>query len=466
MLDYLIDLIGRLGHWGYVVMFAGAALESAAFLGVIVPGESLVLVAGFFAAQGLLDLDALIAVIALGATLGDSIGYEMGRRLGNPALLRYGSRFGLTQVRIEKTEDFFARHGGKAVFLGRFVGFARALVPFLAGTSQMRYRQFLPYNALGAILWSIAVTLLGYFLGASWRLAAGWIGRASAILAVVILFAIGLTWMWRWAVRHEDTLRQCWATLLVHPRMVMLRQRFARQIAFVEARLSPHSFLGLQLTLGALVLIGASWVFGAIAEDVMTGDPLTKVDAQVAIWLHEHGTPFLTRLMLIVTHLHGTIAISFFMAITALFLLWKRERFWLMALIVAVPGGMLLNVLMKHAFQRTRPTFDDSLLTLTTYSFPSGHVAGSTLFYGFLVALLVSKSDIWRRRVLIVLSAFAMIVLVAFSRMYLGVHYLSDVLAAFVEGIAWLALSLTGMHTFQRHRVERSAKTSERNKER
>src|SRR3546814_117077 len=133
MLNYLIELVTRAGHWGYLVIFVGATLESAAFLGVIVPGESLVLVAGFLAAQGVFDLNVLIMVIAVGAALGDSLGYEMGRYLGRPALLHYGARFGLTETRIARADVFFTRHGGKAVFLGRFVGFARALVPFLAG---------------------------------------------------------------------------------------------------------------------------------------------------------------------------------------------------------------------------------------------------------------------------------------------------------------------------------------------
>jgi membrane protein DedA with SNARE-associated domain len=152
MLQYLTHLVERTGQWGYLVIFLGAMLESAAFLGLVIPGESLVLVAGFFAAQGLLDLDVLITVVAVGAALGDSIGYEMGRWMGRPALMRYGSRFGLTDARVAKADEFFARHGNKAVFLGRFVGFARALVPFLAGSSQMAYRSFLPYNVLGAAL--------------------------------------------------------------------------------------------------------------------------------------------------------------------------------------------------------------------------------------------------------------------------------------------------------------------------
>jgi membrane protein DedA with SNARE-associated domain len=143
MLDYLVNLVGRLGQWGYLVIFLGAMLESAAFLGLIVPGESLVLVAGFLAAQGLLDLDVLIVTVATGAALGDILGYDMGRRLGRPALVHYGSHFGLTEARVDKADAFFARHGSKAIFLGRFVGFARAIVPFLAGSSKMPYRQFL-----------------------------------------------------------------------------------------------------------------------------------------------------------------------------------------------------------------------------------------------------------------------------------------------------------------------------------
>ncbi|MEO6959135.1 MAG: bifunctional DedA family/phosphatase PAP2 family protein [Burkholderiaceae bacterium] len=455
MLEYLISLVGRLGHWGYLIMFLGAMLESAAFLGVIIPGESLVVMGGFFAAQGLFDLDVLIIAVAIGATLGDSIGYEMGRWLGQPVLAKYGSRFGANPSRVAKAEVFFKRHGGKAVFLGRFVGFARALVPFIAGSSQMRYRLFLPYNALGAALWSTAVTLLGYFLGASWQAAAGWLGRASAILGGVLLFFTALMWLWNWSVRHEAGIRRHWVRFLSRPRIMAARHRFAPQIAFIEARLSAQGYLGLQLTLGALIMIGAGWLFGGISEDVIHGDPLTVVDVHVAQWLHEHMTPLLTQSMLILTDSHGTLAISIFVVITALALTWKRDWYWLLTLMEAVPGGALLNELLKHAFQRARPTFDDPLLTLVSYSFPSGHTVTSTLFYGVLAALIISKTPIWRWRVLTAMGAFALVALVAFSRIYLGVHYLSDVLAGFAEGIAWLALCLTATHTFARHRAQK-----------
>lgn len=187
-----------------MVIFFAAALECAAFVGLLVPGESIVLLAGFLAAQQLLDLDALIIV---GAIVGDNAGYELGRRLGRPGLLRYGGRIGMTEKRLKQAERFFDHHGGKAVFLGRFVGFARALVPFIAGSSAMRYRQFLYYNALGALIWAVAFTLLGYGLSASWQVAGRWMGRASAVIGGIAVFGMLMAWVWRWLMRHERYIR-------------------------------------------------------------------------------------------------------------------------------------------------------------------------------------------------------------------------------------------------------------------
>jgi membrane protein DedA with SNARE-associated domain len=196
MLSYLLDLVARLGHWSYLILFLAASLECAAFVGLFVPGESLMLASGFFAQQGLLELDAVMLVGALGAVVGDNLGYQLGSRLGRDWLLRHGRRFGLKPSRLAKAEAFFARHGPKAVFFGRFIGFARALVPFVAGASRMSYSRFLVYNALGAVPWSVGFVLLGYFLGASWRVAERWIGHTSLVLGALAVMGAGI-WLWR-----------------------------------------------------------------------------------------------------------------------------------------------------------------------------------------------------------------------------------------------------------------------------
>jgi membrane-associated phospholipid phosphatase len=239
--------------------------------------------------------------------------------------------------------------------------------------------------------------------------------------------------------------------LLEDPRVAGFSTRFAPQVAFVRARLSPEEYLGLHLTLGAIALVVASWLFGIIAKDVATNDALTVVDVRLASWFHAHATPTLTKTMLFVTHLGDTAVVICLTLLFALFLLWRRQRYWLLTLALTVPCGMLLNMLLKLAFARARPSFNDSLV-LTTFSFPSGHTMAATVFFGTVATFLVWSIRGLGRRVLTVLVASLLIALVAFSRIYLGVHYLSDVLAAIAAGLAWLALCLTGVDTLRRRR--------------
>ncbi len=224
--------------------------------------------------------------------------------------------------------------------------------------------------------------------------------------------------------------------------------------AAARLRLSPKGYLGLHLTLGALALVGSSWLFGDIAEDVVTGNPLTVVDLKVAEWLHERATPTLTAVMLFISLLGSTLFVSGVVFATAIWLLWQRHWYRLAALVLAVPGGMLLNVLLKHAFRRGRPLFDNPLLTLASYSFPSGHAVAATLLYGALASFAVWRLRAWCGRVLAVLAAVSLVLLVSFSRLYLGVHYLSDVLAGTAAGVAWLAICLTGVDTARRRRLQ------------
>jgi len=201
------------------------------------------------------------------------------------------------------------------------------------------------------------------------------------------------------------------------------------------------------------MLIVAAWVFGAIAEDVVTQDPLTIVDARFSAWLHAHTFNPLTQVMLLTTRVHAVLGVTVMTLAVSAYLWIKRFRFWVLKLLLAVFGGMLLNLLLKHVFVRQRPHFDDPLLTLTTYSFPSGHTLMATVFYGTLCVLIASHVRHWRWRALTIAVTGFMILLVGFSRIYLGAHYLSDVLAAIAEGLAWLAFSLIAVGELQRRRT-------------
>ena len=216
---------------------------------------------------------------------------------------------------------------------------------------------------------------------------------------------------------------------------------------------------GWPLVLAGSLIAGAIGVFADLAEDVHTADHITVVDLQLANWLHAHGTPLMTRAMLAVSTLHDMVAISLLTVLLALILHRRGERDWLLTLLLVVPGGMALNTVFKHAFARARPHFTDPIVTLTSYSFPSGHVAGSTLFYGFLAAWLIDRTEAPGWQLAIVAAALLMVSLVAASRMYLGAHFASDVVAAFFESVAWLGLGLLGRHVWHARAAAQAGST-------
>jgi undecaprenyl-diphosphatase len=216
----------------------------------------------------------------------------------------------------------------------------------------------------------------------------------------------------------------------------------------MTTRSAAKGFLGAYLAAGILVFATMTLILAAISEDVVSHGPLTVADAQFSTWLHAHGSPFVTRAMRVATSFGSTLPVTCIAVALALYLLWPERRpYWLAALVLSVPGGALLNILLKYAFHRARPHFDDPILTLTGYGFPSGHTMMASVLYGVVAAYLCAHTPDWRRRVLMVFSASGLIALVGFSRIYLGAHYLSDVLGAMAEGLAWVSLCLTVVYT-------------------
>jgi undecaprenyl-diphosphatase len=198
----------------------------------------------------------------------------------------------------------------------------------------------------------------------------------------------------------------------------------------------------------AFALAGA--LFLAIAWNVTARTALVALDGRVATWLHEHGTRGLTAFFFGVTNLHSPLAMAAWSAIFAAYLARLREWYWVLTLAASVGGGMLVNTFLKMSYERLRPHFDDPLLVLQSFSFPSGHTAGAVLFYGVLAAFLVSRFYDARRRAACVAGAVFAVMLVAFSRMYLGAHYLSDVVAAACASAVWLVLCLSAGHALVR----------------
>jgi undecaprenyl-diphosphatase len=202
-----------------------------------------------------------------------------------------------------------------------------------------------------------------------------------------------------------------------------------------------------------IVLGVAALIFAAIALGLAAGTPIARVDLEVAAWFHAHAREPLTAAMRAVSWLHQQGFICVWGILIVLFSLRAHKGYDALFAALAIPGGMMLNVLLKLAFRRMRPSFDDPLVWLDTYSFPSGHTLGASVLYGTLFALFASRLPTAGSRRAAGLGAIAAVVLVGLSRIYLGAHYLSDVLAAAAEGLAWVAICAITVDALRRRRA-------------
>lgn len=234
-----------------------------------------------------------------------------------------------------------------------------------------------------------------------------------------------------------------------------MKNRFPSLHRFLAARLTPGEVFGLHLTVGVAIMLAAGWLFGEIAGQVSGNGGLVFIDQWLACWLHARATPASTQALMLITDWHDTLGVLVMAALFATVLAWRRSWYWMLAVVSTVPGGMLLNWLLKQQFQRQRPRFDEPLLHLVSYSFPSGHTIGATLLYGVLSAYSVCVLRSSAARAAVLAGACLMVALVALSRLALGVHYLSDVMAAVALGCTWLAVCITAISTLRRHRAAR-----------
>ncbi|MFI7501564.1 DedA family protein [Streptomyces sp. NPDC049687] len=190
-------LIEAAGWWSYIVVFAVTAGETGAFIGVLLPGETVILVASAIAGRGDLNPVLLTALVVTGGMTGDGLGYALGHWYGRRPHAR-PTRWVRPGSRIGQANDFLTRHGGAAVVTGRFIGFVRTFLPFAAGASGMPYRRFFLFSTVASLIWGIGNVLLGYFAGAAatgFLHAAGLIG--AAVLVALAVALTGLMWLLR-----------------------------------------------------------------------------------------------------------------------------------------------------------------------------------------------------------------------------------------------------------------------------
>jgi undecaprenyl-diphosphatase len=433
--------------YGYLVLFVIVALES---FGIPLPGETALVTAAALGALGRLNILWVIAAAAVAAILGDNTGYWIGR-VGGPAFVRrYGKHVGLNAEKIARAHSFFERHGGKTIFLARFIALLRSWAAALAGASKMPYGWFMLYNALGGVVWATTFGIAGYVFARNIPLLQHYAAQATLAVALLLVLIVLLVfaWRWFWSRREElvSWLSVRWLRVANHPRFAGFRQRHATLWTFIAARFAAGEYLGLHLTIGLVVSIAALWLFGGVTEDVIHHDPLTELDLDIVTWFRAHSTPLLDHIGVAVSLVGSPIAMALLAAIVAIVLAVRRRWILLSGWAAVFAGGGVLDWGLKQIIQRPRPAGASAFLHGESFSFPSGHAMGSLFGYGMLAFLL---ARFWartrRQRLTIIVSTAVLVVSIGLSRLYLGVHYFSDVVAGYAAALVWLAACISGV---------------------
>jgi undecaprenyl-diphosphatase len=436
----LEDVSDTLGAWTYLLVGVFAFAETGAFVGLVVPGETVMLLGGAVAGQGAIDIYLLIAIAWFSAWLGDTTSFFIGRRLGREFVLRHGPRFGIGHERFERVEDYFSRHGGKTIFIGRFISLVRAFAPFVAGSSGMRYRAFVPYSILGTGLWASAHILVGYFFSRSIESAAKYAGRGAFVLASSIVVVVAVVMVVR-RFRVEENRRAAVAWMEGHAAarwIVILARRFRPQLLFLWERVTPGGTFGLEFT--SLMAVLAVSAFVLIAYTVIVGgEPGPTPGDNTAIEVAERlQSGRLTDLSKVFTHL-GSSTVTGLLAIAAAAFLLARRRWAEFGVLTAGAAIVFIGVHeLKAAVDRPRP--GGGLIDVSGSSFPSAHAAYSTFYVWLAVTIVMRLRPGMARGAAVVVAGVVLTALVGLSRVYLGVHYLSDVSAGWALGAAAFSL--------------------------
>ncbi len=451
--EQLIEDAGEaLGKWTYLAVGVLAFLETGAFIGLVAPGETTVIVGGLVAGQGQISLLVLIAIVWACAVLGDLTSYALGRRLGRDFMVRHGARVKITEERLEQVEAFFAKRGGSTILIGRFIGLVRAIAPFIAGASHMPLRKFLPYDVLGAGLWATTFCVLGYVFWRSFDQLTAWVSRGlfafglAVAIVVAIVFLIRLERNPELQVKTKAWINEQLERPLLRPVAPYLRagwHRIVRPLArisepparFVWNRFTPGE-LGLEVTtLFALAAVGAFnfVLLGSELDDseLLFGD---RAAFDVVDSLYSEALKDVAE---VITALGSFVVVAVLVTATTAWAAVRRRFFEAAVLPVSFLVTWAASDLSKAAFDRPRPP--GAHVETEGMSYPSGHAAYAVAWVACAVVLVRAGGN-FTTRFAAVTASVVLAVVIGLTRVYLRAHYLSDVLGGWALGVAIFAL--------------------------
>ncbi len=274
---------------------------------------------------------------------------------------------------------------------------------------------------------------------------------ANLILAGLALLLVAIGALGWWVAAHPAKVQTFARWLRQHPRLMRVERRYRTQIEFLVRRLQPEGAFGLSFTIGLATLAVSVWIFGGVLQDVLAHEEVALFDAPIVSYIADHRLSWVTKGMEGITYIGSGVFLLVLTGASGLALRYRTGS-WrpLLLLTAAVLGAMLLDLVAKLAIARPRPPLGWMAVPVTGFAFPSGHSTESTAAYGGLAYLVAQAQMDWRARVSSLTIGALIAFLVGVSRIYLGVHWPTDVMAGWALGSAWLAIVFTTSSTIEK----------------
>lgn len=405
-MHYIIQIIGHnlqaiVEQGGYLFLFITTVLEGIPIIGQFIPGHTIVIIAGFLAKLHLMNIWNIIIIVIFSAMLGDVIGFLIGRKYGLPFLTKFGPYFFIKKEYIERVQNLINNNLAKTVLIGRFSPLTRPLAPFIVGASGTSVKKFWLYDFLAVVAWSLLSIFIGYIFGASYHVVSAIVGK---YIFVAIVIGILMSWGYRF-----------------------INKQF-------------HIFAKYELITLGFNLLGL-YIFFKTIQDALTDKVfLLELDLFINDFFFTNASYFWVGFMDVVTNILSPEVFGIVGIVGIIYFLYKRNFQYSVIIFLSLGGGFIATFIIKNIVLRLRP--ESALILETGYSFPSGHTVTATIFFVLITYFFIVKVKFLIQRELLITISVLSIILVAFSRVYLGVHWLSDVLAGIGFGLFWTTLCI------------------------
>ncbi len=418
-------------HLAGMATFLIALGESLAVIGLLIPGSVLMTAIGTLMGAGILPIPSILIWAILGSIAGDSASYWIGRHFKDH--VRDIWPFRKYPYLMEKGEAFFKKHGGKSVFLGRFVGPVRPIVPMIAGMMAMRARKFIPANVISALLWAPFYMLPGMLIGAA---AQELPPEAATRFVLFVLTVLIGAWLAIWLTRHiilkllrflDGYLDKLWI-------WVNSNKRLHPFYSFIQDPQYPKGHG--QLTL-LLLFITSVILFTGLAYSVTSKGIMTHLNMPTLLLLRSFYTPMLHKLFTAVSMIGKSYVILPLCLTIPAWLIYQKKWFTGRHLFFIGVLGAVLTYAAKYFFHIARP---EVLLVVSSQpAFPSGHATLSTIVYGF-IAVIIARQLPRKLRYIPYVVATCLIITILFSRIYLEMHWMTDIMGGTIIGLGCVFL--------------------------